>query len=108
MKCYYLNNKRVQRPKSVIIGETTYVPPTEEQLLAAGYEIKEEPYVVKTISLSYGQRVDLLIRERYSLSEELAIQRQRDTKPEEFQEYFNYCEECKTRVKGNTNEGKNE
>ena len=43
----------------------------------------------------YEERVVSLIRERYSIDEELAIQRQRDTKPEEFQAYFNYCEECK-------------
>lgn len=48
---------------------------------------------------SYGEKVVSLIREKYSLDEELAIQRQRDTKPEEFQEYFNYCEECKAKAK---------
>lgn len=48
---------------------------------------------------SYSEKVVSLIREKYSLDEELAIQRQRDTKPEEFQEYFNYCEECKAKAK---------
>lgn len=48
---------------------------------------------------SYSEKVVSLIREKYSLDEELAIQRQRDTKPEEFQEYFNYCEECKAKYK---------
>ena len=47
----------------------------------------------------YEEMVISLIRERYSLDEELAIQRQRDTKPEEFEIYFNYCEECKKRAK---------
>lgn len=46
-----------------------------------------------------SQKINDLIREKYSLDEELAIQRQRDTKPEEFQKYFEYCEECKKRVK---------
>ena len=46
-----------------------------------------------------NQKISALIREKYSIDEELAIQRQRDTKPEEFQEYFNYCEECKAKVK---------
>ena len=49
---------------------------------------------------SYSEKVVSLIREKYSLDEELAIQRQRDTKPEEFQEYFNYCEECKKKARG--------
>lgn len=48
---------------------------------------------------SYSEKVVSLIREKYSLDEELAIQRQRDTKPEEFQEYFEYCEQCKAKVK---------
>lgn len=48
---------------------------------------------------SYSEKVVSLIREKYSLDEELAIQRQRDSKPEEFQAYFNYCEECKAKYK---------
>lgn len=43
-------------------------------------------------------RIERAIRSRYSFNEELAIQRQRDTKPEEFAEYFAFCEECKTKV----------
>lgn len=43
----------------------------------------------------------MFIRERYSLSEELAIIRQKkDEKPEEYQAYYDYCEECKAYVKG--------
>ena len=51
------------------------------------------------IEISYEEKVVALIREKYSLDEELAIQRQRDTKPEEFKEYFTYCEECKQRAR---------
>ena len=51
------------------------------------------------MSIPYEERVVALIREKYSLDEELAIQRQRDTKPEEFENYFQYCEECKRRAK---------
>ena len=43
-------------------------------------------------------RIERAIRARYSFNQELAIQRQRDTKPEEFAEYFAFCEECKTKV----------
>lgn len=35
------------------------------------------------------------IRENYTLDEELAIQRQRDTKPDEFEAYFAVCEDAK-------------
>ena len=47
----------------------------------------------------YGQTVDHLIRERYSLWDELAILRQRDEKPEEYAAYNAYCEECKKQAK---------
>lgn len=47
----------------------------------------------------YGARVSELIRERYSLDAELAILRQRDEKPDEYQTYFAFCEECKAKAK---------
>ena len=43
----------------------------------------------------YSNRVVELIRERYSLDDELALSRQRDTKTQEFEEYFAFCEYCK-------------
>jgi len=46
-----------------------------------------------------AEHINDLIRERYSLSDELAILRQRDEKPEEYKEYFAFCEECKKQVK---------
>lgn len=62
--------------------------------------LKDGCYVVKEeecmeVAFSYEERVVSLIRQKYSLDEELAIQRQRDTKPDEFQLYFEYCEACK-------------
>lgn len=39
------------------------------------------------------------IRARYDVDQELAIQRQRDTKPQEFAEYFEYVESCKAEAK---------
>ena len=47
----------------------------------------------------YEQEVTRLIRRRYSLSNELALGRQRDEKPEEWAEYNAYCEECKAEAK---------
>ena len=47
----------------------------------------------------YEAKVDRLVREKYSLSNELAILRQRDTKPEEFAEYNTYVELCKASAK---------
>lgn len=54
---------------------------------------------IPEIVIPYQEKVVTLIREKYSLDEELAIQRQRDTKPEEFNEYFAYCEECKEKAR---------
>lgn len=39
------------------------------------------------------------IRAKYDVDQELAIQRQRDTKPQEFAEYFAYVESCKAEAK---------
>lgn len=53
----------------------------------------------------YGNQVNDLIRRRYSLSEELSLLRQRDSKQEEYQKYNAYCEECKKTVKDKISEG---
>ena len=58
-----------------------------------------EPEPIPEPESSYEEQVVALIRERYSADDELAILRQRDTKPEEFEQYFHYCEECKAAVK---------
>lgn len=47
----------------------------------------------------YDDAVDAEIRKRYSVSQEFAILRQRDEKPEEYAAYYAYCEECKMLVK---------
>lgn len=56
-------------------------------------------------SQDYNTLVNNEIRKRYSLSEELALSRQRLEKPDEFKRYFDYCEECKRRVKEVSNVG---
>lgn len=48
----------------------------------------------------YEAKIVALIRKRYNINQELAILRQRDTKPLEYQEYFDYVETCKAKVKG--------
>lgn len=56
-------------------------------------EIAEMQKSIPTIS--YEQRVVHRIREVYSIDDELAILRQRDTKPEEFAEYNAFVEKIK-------------
>lgn len=45
--------------------------------------------------VDYDSIVNELIRIKYTASNEFAIQRQKEEKPEQFDEYFNYCEQCK-------------
>ena len=47
----------------------------------------------------YKHRIVELIRLKYDQMDENALLRQQETKPEEFQAYFNYCEECKKQAK---------
>lgn len=54
----------------------------------------------------YGNQVNDLIRRRYSLSEELAILRQKDEKPDEYRAYFAFCEECKAKAKAEVEQNK--
>lgn len=48
--------------------------------------------------LSRKEAIVSAIREKYSLDDEIAILRQRDTKPQEFDEYFDFVEEIKSKV----------
>ena len=57
---------------------------------------------IKT-TIDYPQLVENKIRTKYSVSAELAILRQRDTKPEEFAEYNAFCELCKAEAKTELN-----
>ena len=52
-----------------------------------------------TLAKVYGDLVNDLIRSRYTISEELALLRQKDEKPEEYAAYYAFVEECKQAVK---------
>jgi hypothetical protein len=47
----------------------------------------------------YKERIISAIREKYSVDDELAILRQRDSKPDEFAEYFDFVESIKQSLK---------
>jgi hypothetical protein len=49
--------------------------------------------------MSINEQINTMIRRKYSASQEFAILRQKDEKPEEYAEYFAYCEQCKAYVK---------
>ena len=48
---------------------------------------------------AYEAEVERLIRRRYTVSQELALLRQRESKPEEFAEYDAYAEACKAEAR---------
>lgn len=57
------------------------------------------PYTQEELQAAYENSVNALIREKYTLSQELAILRQRDSKPEEYAAYNAYCEQFKAQAK---------
>ena len=75
--------------------------PSEEQILSAGWEEytpEEEPVV--EYHPTYEEKVVELIRQRYSIDDEIAILRQKDTKADEYDAWYAYCEQCKQEAKG--------
>lgn len=50
-------------------------------------------------TISYDELVEQKIRQRYTISAEFAVLRQRDEKPTEYQQYYDYCEQCKNEAK---------
>ena len=63
-----------------------YIEMTQEEIQALNKDIPPLPY---------KERVVNRIRERYSVDDEIAILRQRDTKPEKYAEYFCFVEKIK-------------
>lgn len=59
----------------------------------------EEEHLIP--EMTYEEQVVAKIRERYSINDELALLRQKDTKTAEFQAYYQYVEECKSNIKAN-------
>ena len=82
--------------KKYINGEYLELTPEEIAAMEAEQRQYEKEYWT---NIDYAEAVNAKIRERYSISDEFAILRQKDEKPEEYAAYFAYCEECKAFVK---------
>lgn len=82
-------------------GTVIVTPATEAKEAWDEYEDIQVyiPYTKAELQQQYEKAVNALIREKYTLSQELAILRQRDTKPEEYAAYNTYCEQCKAQAK---------
>lgn len=90
-------------PDNISITDITYA---DFDIVDGKYIFSESRYNSRIIAekemvnnLEYKTKIDKLIRQRYSVSDEIAILRQRDSKPEEYAEYNAYCEECKAQAK---------
>lgn len=75
--------------KKIVLGNEM-IELTEEEFLEFEKNLGYEP-----IELSYKEQIINKIRNKYSVDDELAILRQRDSKPEEFAEYFDFVEKIK-------------
>lgn len=81
-----------------IFDGTAYRDMTAEEItaFASNAQAIERAYWQNT---PYDEAVNAEIRKRYSQSQEFAVLRQRDEKPQEYAEYFTYCEQCKDYAK---------
>lgn len=72
-----------------------------KELAELNAELGDEatPMTLELEQIDYEEEVINRIRQRYTINEELAILRQRDSKADEFAEYYNYCEQVKAAVK---------
>ena len=100
----YIKNNEIREKRAIEIvkdGHRTFNP-SHEMLIADGWKVYTPPVresVEATIEEQYKNRIVELIREKYSIDDELSIQRQRYTKVEEFEEYNAYAESCKQQAR---------
>lgn len=85
----------VGRGKYYVNMDVAEIHPEGEE----GVLMYECDYVETSGTPTYPMVVEALIRERYTVSDELALLRQQATKSEEFAEYNTYCEDCKAKAR---------
>ena len=81
-----------------IFDGTKYRDMTEEEIAEMQVQQAEAEKQYWS-SVDYGEAINSEIRKQYTESEEFAILRQKDLKPEEYATYYAYCEKCKLYVK---------
>lgn len=101
-KTYFVIENEEVNYKFFKVIKRTKTDKTRKQPLKGGITKTYKLDMIEGISYSalpYEELIDKLIREKYTVSQEFAIQRQRDTKYIEFKEYFDYIENVKAQVK---------
>ena len=82
--------------KKYVNGQYIELTPEEIAAMQEESERAEREYWQ---AVDLGEAVNAEIRKRYSESEEFAILRQKEEKPEEYRLYYDHCEACKAYVK---------
>lgn len=82
--------------KKYVNGIAIELTPEELAEVEAARQAEEQEYWA---NVPYDEAVEAEIAEKYTIGQELAIQRQKEEKPEEYAEYYAYCEQCKAYVK---------
>ena len=75
------------------INGLSVINPTIEEFINNGwkeYRDSQESEYIPTLE----ELVEKFIRQRYTLNKELQIHRKRDADPEQFDEYYQYVEQC--------------
>jgi hypothetical protein len=107
------DGKAIYNPSNKLLLELGYKPivradyPQDGKQYKQGYEETEKEICIVWLdneaeywaNVDTGEAVNEEIRKRYNESAEFAILRQKDEKPEEYAEYYAYCEQCKAFVK---------
>lgn len=81
--------------KKYVDGKIMVMTAEEIAAMIAETEAAERAYWLG----DYDHLVNEEIRKRYTVSQEIAILRQKDEKPGEYEDYYAYCEACKAHVK---------
>ena len=97
----YIKGNQTIDSNTFTYGDKLYIGASSELIQSLGFiEVQEFNSSIPEVKQpTYDETVVSKIREKYSLDDEIAILRQRDSKPDEFAAYNKYCEQCKTLVK---------
>jgi hypothetical protein len=64
-----------------------------------GWKFTNNKMVKYNQKITYEQVILFFLREKFGISDEISIIRQKETKPAEFEEYNIFVESCKTKAK---------
>lgn len=75
------------------VNGLSVINPTIDEFTNSGWEEYQNSQVSEYLP-TLEELVEKLIRQRYTLNKELQIHRKRDSDPEQFDEYYQYVEQC--------------